>query len=126
MPAGRPTKYKPEYCQSIVEWMAEGKLVYDWAKEIGIHICSVYEWKEKHPAFSEALKKGEKYKKYVAEKFVHDAVYNPNINNVAFVMMCRNYYRLKTKDPDDGSSKENTTIIIKDKDQEIVDRLLSK
>lgn len=107
---GRPTKYKKEYCRDVVEWLSEGKLMYEFAQHINVHICSIYEWQEKHDEFSEACKKGERYKTYIAEKFVKDAIHDKDINNVPFIVYCRNFLKLKTKDhepKDDGDNKQD-------------------
>lgn len=58
MPAGRPTKYKPEYCDAIVEHMAEGASVASFAAEIDVARSTINEWAEQYPEFSEALTRG--------------------------------------------------------------------
>lgn len=56
MPAGRPTKYKPEYCERIVELGKQGMSVVEMACEIGVARSTLEaEWTEKHPKFSEAF-----------------------------------------------------------------------
>lgn len=59
MVAGRPTKYKPEYCELIIEKMSKGLSVVQFAAEIGVAKHSIYEWADVHPKFSDALKKGQ-------------------------------------------------------------------
>ena len=53
---GRPTKYKPEYCELMVERGKQGKHMVQIASEIGVHIDTIHEWCDKHPPFSEAKK----------------------------------------------------------------------
>ena len=75
MPGGRPTKYKPEYCQQIIDHFdvpatyttdkGEEKacklpLVIDFAHKIGVNNDTLYEWAKVHPEFSESFKKGRK------------------------------------------------------------------
>lgn len=55
---GRPTKYKPEYCEQVIEYMRTGAAKKELALELNIHIDTLYEWSEVHPEFSEAIKKG--------------------------------------------------------------------
>lgn len=56
--AGRPSDYKPEYCEMLVEHMAEGLSFESFAGLVGCAISTLYEWEKKNPAFSEAKKEG--------------------------------------------------------------------
>lgn len=56
-PVGRPTKYKPEYGDQLIEHMKKGNPYGSFSYEIDVNTDSLYEW-EKHPEFSEAKKKG--------------------------------------------------------------------
>jgi len=56
---GRPTKYKPEYCDQIIDFMAEGKSLLQFACSIGVHTDTIQEWKNVYPDFSVAIKKGQ-------------------------------------------------------------------
>ena len=58
---GRPTNYKEEYCDIIVEEMAKG-LSFEASggdKRIAVSKDTLYQWLKKYPAFSDAKKKGE-------------------------------------------------------------------
>lgn len=52
--AGRPTDYKPEYCDMIIEAMAEGVSLTGFAGIIGVSRESVYHWMSLHREFSDA------------------------------------------------------------------------
>jgi hypothetical protein len=55
LPIGRPSSYKPELCQRVVELGAEGWSQTEIAAEFGIDKKSLYDWAGKHPDFSTAL-----------------------------------------------------------------------
>ncbi len=55
---GRPTKYDPSYCDSLIEAMAEGYSVTAWAGDIGVSRSRVNAWAEVHEDFREALNVG--------------------------------------------------------------------
>ena len=55
---GRPTLYRREYCQRIVELMAEGRSLEGCAALVGVHPDSLYEWQHRHPEFSDAVRAG--------------------------------------------------------------------
>ena len=58
MPAGAPTKYKPEYCDGIIAHMAEGASATSYAAEIGVSRDTISEWTKVHPEFSVAFRIG--------------------------------------------------------------------
>jgi hypothetical protein len=58
MPAGRPTSYKPEYCDAVIEHMAEGASLTSFAASIGVCRDTVTEWCNVHPEFSLSVKRG--------------------------------------------------------------------
>lgn len=56
MPGGRPTKYKPEFCEVLIECGAEGMGKAEMAAELGIHHSTFNAWIEEKPEFSAAVK----------------------------------------------------------------------
>lgn len=54
-PVGRPTKYKPEFCDLIRELAATGAGPASWAVKCGVDKASLYEWKAVYPEFSTAF-----------------------------------------------------------------------
>lgn len=59
MPAGRPTKYRPEMCERVTRYMAEGASKEAAAGHLQITKDTLYRWIAKHPKFSDAVKLGE-------------------------------------------------------------------
>jgi len=55
-PFGRPTLYKPEYCEQIVEFGKRGETFVCFAAEIGVCRDTISEWAAKYQDFSLALK----------------------------------------------------------------------
>lgn len=66
-PIGRPTKYKPKYCQSIIDYFdikptdADGNaqdlpFIMDFCISIGISKQCLSEWVQKYPEFGDAYK----------------------------------------------------------------------
>lgn len=55
MPGGRPTEYKPEFCDDVVAWGRDGKSKTWMAAQIGVSRDTLYEWERVHPEFSDAL-----------------------------------------------------------------------
>lgn len=57
MAGGRPTDYRPEYCQQIVDFMSDGSHVIQFAAHVGVAKSTVYKWAEDNAEFSDALKR---------------------------------------------------------------------
>lgn len=55
MPAGRPTLYRPEYCERVMELGREGKSKAQWAADIGVSRQTLDTWGATHPEFLDAL-----------------------------------------------------------------------
>jgi hypothetical protein len=54
MPAGRPTLYRPEYCEAVNEHMAEGASLTSFAASIDVARSTINLWMDANPDFMEA------------------------------------------------------------------------
>jgi hypothetical protein len=57
-PGGRPTDYRPEYCEMVVEDMETGYSLAAFAGLIGVARRTITEWCAVHPEFSLAVSRG--------------------------------------------------------------------
>lgn len=55
MPAGRPTKYNPDYCEQVIQLGKQGKSRVQIACELDVDPKSLRDWADAHPEFSLAL-----------------------------------------------------------------------
>ena len=51
---GRPTDYRPEYCEQLIEHMAQGFSYQSFAGVIRKGVKTLYRWEEAHPEWLEA------------------------------------------------------------------------
>ncbi len=58
LPWGRPSAYKPEYCEQLIEHMAEGLSYESFAGAVRVSRQTIYDWEKKHPSFLDAKKTG--------------------------------------------------------------------
>ncbi len=68
MPAGRPSKYREEMCEIVLEAMKQGKPKEVLGAYIGVDEATIYDWINPDsprfkPEFSKAIKQGEGYLK---------------------------------------------------------------
>ncbi|HKW76213.1 MAG TPA: hypothetical protein VJN64_11865 [Terriglobales bacterium] len=55
---GQPTKYKPEFCKTAVEYLGKGHSIVALAGKLGVRESTAHEWAKKYPEFREALDLG--------------------------------------------------------------------
>lgn len=52
---GRPTEYRPEMCEVVIECGEQGLFFVEIARKLGVSKQCLYEWRQKHPDFGYAL-----------------------------------------------------------------------
>jgi hypothetical protein len=93
---GRPTKYKPEYCEALIDHMAEGYTFESFGGVVGVCKDTLYEWIRTHSAFSYAQKVARTKQLLANEKLLKDIakgkVRNANVTAQIFIMKnCHNW-----------------------------------
>lgn len=66
-PVGRPTEYRPEYCDLVLDKMNEGYSLTAFAGYIRVAPDTVYEWIKVHSAFSDAVSRAKPGRVYSLE-----------------------------------------------------------
>jgi len=56
---GCPTKYKPEYCDMLIEHMRGGYSATSFAGVVGVAVSTIWQWVSDNEDFSAAKKRGE-------------------------------------------------------------------
>jgi len=94
MPAGAPTKYKQEYCQMLIDHMAQGLSFKSFAGLISVNYDTLFEWCKVHSEFSESKKIGQPKSLYMYEKTIWAATHGKieNFNNTAAVWFGKNVH----------------------------------
>jgi len=60
-PVGRPTTYDPAYCEKVVELGKLGKSIEQICYNLNTPIRTLYEWRDRHEEFSQALEEAKTY-----------------------------------------------------------------
>lgn len=58
MPAGQPTKYRPEMAEQAYKLSLLGHTDEQLAKFFEVAVATIYNWKNEHPEFLESIKNG--------------------------------------------------------------------
>lgn len=69
---GRPSKYKPEYCELATNYCLLGSTDEELAAFFDVALSTLNKWKKEYPNFSESIKEG----KAVADAKVAQSLYN--------------------------------------------------
>ena len=115
---GRPSKYDPDFCDEARTFMADGYSVKALAAHLGVNYSTVYEWADKHPEFSNALKDGQAAASLWWERALRRVAATGEGNASAAIFGVKNRSQEEWKDKldhnhqsDDGSmSPKETTI----------------
>lgn len=74
--SGRPSKYKPEYGDILIQHMKKGYSFESFGAIVRVNRDTLYEWASKHEEFSDAKKLGQTDSLYFWEQQGIDGLYN--------------------------------------------------
>ena len=97
---GRPSAYKPEYIQDVLECTAKGFSVSAWAGRIGVDPVTVRRWMASYPDFGEACARAKAARLYWWEEKAIEVV-EKGISGPSVLIM----FALKNAGPDDWKEK---------------------
>jgi len=60
-PVGRPSTYDPAYCEQVIELGRIGKSIEQICYQLRTPIRTLYEWRDRHEEFSQALEEAKTY-----------------------------------------------------------------
>lgn len=103
-PVGRPSKYRPEYCDMVVEHMSEGASLTSFAAEIDVSRETISEWSRVHPEFSVAVKKGKAKCSAWWERLGRTGAMGGDVNPTLVI------FGLKNMSPDDWRDKQELEV----------------
>ena len=114
---GRPTDYKPEYCEMLIEHMAEGYSFESFGGIIEVDETTLYEWAKKHTQFSLSKNIGTQKSMIWWEKMGRKGMINeiPFFNDRIWRLNMINRFRSKWSDGTKNENKDNvkTEIIVR-------------
>lgn len=99
MALGRPSEFKEEYCEMLVEHLSKGLSFSSFAGVIGVCEDTVYRWAKEHPTFSESKKIGWPKSKLMWEQMGIDGANGTleKFNTGAWIFNLKNRFGWKDK-----------------------------
>ena len=103
---GRPTKYRKEMCDQVIELGKEGASLHEIAYELDICFDTLNEWKKEKPEFSEAISRAQKLSQGWWEKSGRKAVFGEQkfFSAQGYSLQMRNRF------PDDWRDKQDFNV----------------
>jgi transposase-like protein len=97
-PLGRPSSYKPEYCEELEAHMAIGYSFESFAGKIGVDRDTLYEWRKVHQDFSDAFKRGKMKMLYKDEQTLNMGIDNTiKVNHALMTLKMMNCHKWSSK-----------------------------
>ena len=107
---GRPTKYKPEMCDIIIELMKEGASQQEVLGELGISNATFYKWKQENEEFSETIKRGVRLSQAWWEKEGRTSLRDREFNYTGWYMNMKN--RFNWSDKKEPNNEGSVTVMV--------------
>ena len=108
-PVGRPTKYKPEYCQVIIDLMEYGYTFEACAADLDVSKDTLYEWVKVHEDFSDAKNKAFDKSRKTWETMLISLAKTGMGNATAIIFSLKNRFPKNWRD----KIEQETTITVK-------------
>lgn len=107
---GRPTKYKPEYCDLVVEMLSEGASLTEFRAAVGgISRETMSNWKQANPEFLDALNKADALGQAYWEKRLRtDLMFDNKINSPLVKLYFANRFNWHDKQQTDVTSSDGS------------------
>lgn len=145
---GRPTKYKEEYCETIIQYFnvphtkevtkqkVKGSEIITWTEEVanklptferfavdnGVHTDTLHEWRNTYPKFSEACKRCKNMQKEMINYLAMAGYYNPTYT----MFVAKNITDMRDTQHIEQESNVKNTVVITDKELENAKRALKE
>lgn len=94
-PGGRPTKYRPEFCDTVIACGKEGMGLAEMAAELGIHYTTFLAWQDEKPEFSNAVKEARRQSQAWWERQGRLATFGgvDGFNATSYIFQMKNRFR---------------------------------
>lgn len=117
--AGRPTKFKKEYCEMLIEHMKKGLSFESFAGVLEVTKSTLYEWVKDSDEFSNAKEIGSEcsrlYWESLGQENMHDiseaGCINKKFNTTMWVFNMKNRFRKEWTEQKEESDNNKITVI---------------
>lgn len=115
-PVGRPSLYKPEYCEKLIQHMARPRSFESFAAVIDVNRDTLYEWVKVHEDFSDALTRGRaKHLLAMEDSAYENLVEEPGkgrLNTALYKLFMVNIHGWRSEPKEDSKPDQTIKIVI--------------
>lgn len=123
---GRPSEYRPEYCDRVVEIMSMGLSLTAAMGVLGFARSTAYEWQEKYPAFSDAVKLGQSRRQMFLELKLMEAPSGAQATGAIFALKNTGTGDWRDKQEVEHSGAIDRNVKLEDLDDETLAQLAAE
>ena len=100
MPAGRPSKYNPAMCDTVIQCGRDGMGKAEMAAELGIAYSNFDRWQHEHPEFQDAVKEAVRQSQAWWEKMGRVSTFGgiDGFNATSYIFQMKNRFRADWND----------------------------
>ena len=109
---GRPSKFREEYCEMLIQHMAMGMTYTSFAghPDVRVNVDTLYQWEKDNPQFSEAKSIAKPASEYYMLELAHSQMIDGKMNNTAWVFMMKNMHGWRDKQEQVGETNHKITL----------------
>lgn len=109
---GRPTKYKTEFCDLVVQAGEDGETLAGMAERCDVHRETLNDWIAQHPEFSDAVKRGLQKSQIWWERQGRLATFGgtEGFNATSYIFHMKNRFKDDWRDKVENEHSGNITI----------------
>jgi hypothetical protein len=111
MPAGRPSSYKPEYCEQVVELGREGKSKAQIAAVLDVDRETIDNWAAKQPDFSRSVTRARELSLAWWEEQGQKGIWSREFNANAYSLQVRNRFPNDWRERQELTGKDGSPLI---------------
>lgn len=115
-PVGRPTAFKPEYCDMLIDYRAQGGSYQGFGGIVSVSVQTLYDWELTYPEFLDAKRiakaKHRLYMDNIAKGFMEGKIRGGNM--VVWLMIMKNDHGMQNDPLPDPSEIPKVELEFKD------------
>jgi transposase len=125
---GRPSAYKPDFCERVIKLGRQGKSFHQISAVLGVCFVTLNAWREKYPEFQAALTRSRDLAQAWWENEGQKGIWSRDFNAQAYRLQMLNRFpeswrdtqRLEHSGPNGGPIRTSESVTVEDFEKELM------